>query len=58
MHRLKHLNIVELFGYGSMPNGDYFIVMELMDGRSIDRGCILISKVDQYIQLICFSYSQ
>jgi serine/threonine protein kinase len=50
MHRLKHSNIVELFGYGSMPNGDYFIVMELMDGGSIDRG--LTRKVDQYIQLI------
>jgi serine/threonine protein kinase len=56
MHRLKHRNIVELFGYGSMPNGDHFIVMELMDGGSIDRG--LTRKVDEYIQIIWFSNSQ
>ncbi len=56
MHRLQHPNVVELFGYGSMPNGDHFIVMELMDGGSIDRG--LTRKVDEYIQIIWFSNSQ
>ena len=38
MHRLKHPNIIKLFGYGSTPKGDHFIVMELMDGGSIDGG--------------------
>lgn len=58
MHRLKHPNIIELFGYGSMPNSDHFIVMELMDGGSIDGGYVLTRKVDEYIQLIWFSNSQ
>jgi serine/threonine protein kinase len=40
MRRLKHSNIIELFGYGRMPNGDHFIVMEFMENGSLDAGSL------------------
>jgi serine/threonine protein kinase len=38
MHRLQHSNIIQLYGYGKTENNNNFIVMELMDGGSMDSG--------------------
>jgi serine/threonine protein kinase len=41
MNRVKHPNIIKIFGHGNMPNGDHFIVMEFMDSESLDKGVII-----------------
>jgi serine/threonine protein kinase len=38
MDRVEHPNIVELLGFGIMPNGNYFIVMDFMEDGSLDKG--------------------
>jgi serine/threonine protein kinase len=38
MHRLKHPNIIELYGYGIQPQFEHFIVMEFMDNGTLHNG--------------------
>ncbi len=43
MHRLKHPNIIELFGFGIREQDScHFIVMEFMDGGTLSSGSFII----------------
>jgi serine/threonine protein kinase len=38
MNLLRHRNITKLFGFGINANFEIFIVMEYLDGGSLDKG--------------------
>lgn len=35
--QIRHLNIVDIFSFGTLPNGQYFYVMDLLEGAPLDR---------------------
>jgi serine/threonine protein kinase len=50
MHRLKHPNIIELFGFGIREEDSYhFIVMEFMDGGTLSTSSFII-------RYLCIAY--
>jgi len=50
MYRLKHPNIIELFGFGIREKDSYhFIVMEFMDGGTLSTSSFII-------RYLCIAY--
>ena len=35
--QIRHRHIVDIFSFGTLPNGQYFYVMDLLDGSPLDR---------------------
>jgi len=35
--QIRHRHIVDIFSFGTLPNGQYFYVMDLLDGAPLDR---------------------
>jgi serine/threonine protein kinase len=53
MNRLKHPNIIELFGFGIRANFHHFIVMEFMDSGTLSNS--IICFFDQIFMFSCAS---
>jgi serine/threonine-protein kinase len=37
VNRIHHPNIVDIFGFGELPSGHHYYVMELLDGRTLKQ---------------------
>src|SRR5688500_9996103 len=37
VNQIRHRNIIDIFGFGQLPDGRHYYVMELLDGYPLDR---------------------
>jgi serine/threonine protein kinase len=37
VNQIRHRNIIDIFSFGSLPDGRHYFVMELLDGMPLDR---------------------
>ena len=37
VNQIRHRNIIDIFGFGQLPDGRHYYVMELLDGRPLDQ---------------------
>jgi len=49
VNQIRHRNIIDIFGFGQLPDGRHYYVMELLDGKPLDqyveqRGCIPLAE--------------
>ena len=60
--RVKHTNVLEVFDFGSLPNGCFYLAMEFLDGRDLadeleDKKALPAERALQLAKQICRALS-